>query len=304
VRESIADVIGKTPLVKLTKLTPETGAKVLAKAEFLNPGGSIKDRPVLNIIRDAEKQGILHKGKTILDATSGNAGISYAMIGASEHYKVELCIPSNVTIERKRILEAFGAKLFFTDALEGTDGAITAAAKLYKTYPRKYFYGDQYSNEANWKAHYVSTASEILSQTKGKVTHFVAGVGTSGTLMGVGKKLREFDSKIQIIEVQPSSPLHGIEGLKRMDSAIKPGIYDSGFADKTIEVETEDAQSMVLQLASREAMLTGTSSGANLVATLKVAKKVKNGVAVTVLPDGADRYFSDAYWQQVKQTRN
>jgi cysteine synthase B len=290
-------------MLKLSGTPPrKTDAQIMAKAEFLNPGGSIKDRPVLNILRDGEKKGALDHSKTILDATSGNAGISYAMMGAARHYRVELFLPSNVTIERKVILNAFGAKLNFTDPLEGTDGAIVAASERYKANLKKYFYADQYNNNANWRAHYLTTASEIISQTNEKITHFVAGVGTSGTLMGVGRRLREFESRIQIIEVQPSNPLHGIEGLKHMESALRPGVYDPGFADMKMYIETEEAQAMVLKLASREAVLVGTSSGANLAAARALAKQIKKGTIVTVFPDGAEKYFSDPYWRQNKRS--
>jgi cysteine synthase B len=268
------------------------------KAEWFNPGGSVKDRPVFSIIKEGERKGFLKGGKTILDATSGNAGISYSLIGAVSGYPVELCIPSNASVERRKVLNALGARLIFTNPLEGSDGAIQKARELYRANPKKYFYGNQYDNEENWKAHYLTTAPEIIEQTDGKITHFVTGVGTSGTLIGVGKRLRKFNSGIQMIEVQPSTPLHGLEGLKHMDSSIRPRIYDPNFADQKIEVDTEEAQEMVIKLASMEGLLVGTSGGANLVAALRVAKKLKEGIIVTILPDGAERYFSETYWKK------
>ncbi len=296
-KRSILELIGKTPLLSLSRLVPgNDNARLLVKAEWLNPGGSIKDRPILRIVEEGERKGLLRDGRTILDATSGNAGISYTLIGAVKNYPVELSIPSNVSVERRSILEALGARLILTDPLQGSDGAIRKARELYRASPEKYFYGDQYSNEANWKAHYHTTGSEIIEQTGGKITHFVVGVGTSGTMMGVGRRLREFNPKIEIIEVQPSIPLHGIEGLKHMESSIRPSIYDPDFADRRLMVETEEAQRMVTRLASQEGILVGTSSGANLAAALKILPELEEGVVVTVFPDRGERYLSESYW--------
>ncbi len=298
---SVLDLIGNTPLLSLSKLSPRRGVKILGKAEWFNPGGSIKDRPVLRIVRDAEKKGLL-RGKTILDATSGNAGISYAMIGASKGYPVHLCVPANVSEATKRILLAFGARLTTTSALQGSDGAILKARELNQSKQEKYFYGDQYSNEANWKAHYITTGAEIIEQTKGALTHFVAGTGTSGTLMGVGRRLRKLNPKIRLVEVQPSSPVHGIDGLKHMESSIVPSIYDPSFADEKIVVETEEAQDLVRRVAREDGILLGTSSGANLVAALRIAEKLRVGKIVTVLPDSSVRYLSEPYWNEDSKT--
>ncbi len=301
VSRSVLDLIGNTPLLSLSKLSPKREVKILGKAEWFNPGGSIKDRPVLRIVREAEKKGLL-RGKTILDASSGNAGISYAMIGASKGYPVHLCVPANVSETTKRILVAFGARLTTTSALQGSDGAILKARELYQSNPEKYFYGDQYSNEANWKAHYITTGAEIIEQTVGALTHFVAGTGTSGTLMGVGRRLRKRIPKIRITEVQPSSPVHGIDGLKHMESSIVPSIYDPNLADERMVVETEEAQDLVREVAREEGILLGTSSGANLVAALRVAEKLREGKIVTVLPDSSVRYLFESYWSEDKKT--
>lgn len=301
VSRSVLDLIGNTPLLSLSKLSPKREVKILGKAEWFNPGGSIKDRPVLKIISEAEKRGLL-RGKTILDATSGNAGISYAMIGASKGYPVHLCVPANVSEVTKRIMLAFGARLTATSALQGSDGAILKARELYQSNPERYFYGDQYSNEANWKAHNITTGAEIIEQTEGALTHFVAGTGTSGTLMGVGRRLRKRNPKIRLVEVQPSSPVHGIDGLKHMESSIIPSIYDPDFADEKMVVETEEAQDLVRRVAREEGILLGTSSGANLVAALRIAEKLSEGKVVTVLPDSAVRYLSESYWNDDMKT--
>lgn len=300
---SVLDLIGNTPLLSLSKLSRKGGVKILAKAEWFNPGGSIKDRPILRIVRDAEKKGLI-RGKTILDATSGNAGISYAMIGAAKGYSIQLCVPANVSETTKRILLAFGAHLNITSALQGSDGAILKARELYQSSPEKYFYGDQYSNDANWKAHYLTTGAEIIEQTEGEVTHFVAGTGTSGTLMGVGRRLRRHNPNVKLIEVQPSSPVHGIDGLKHMESSIVPSIYDPGFADEKMIVETEEAQDLVRRVARGGGILLGTSSGANLVAALRIAEKLNHGKVVTVLPDRSDRYLFESYWNEAREGRS
>jgi cysteine synthase B len=298
VSRSLLELVGNTPLLSLTKLSPRPQVKLLAKAEWFNPGGSIKDRPILNIVRAAEKNGLL-KGKTILDSTSGNAGISYAMIGAAKGYPVHLCVPGNISQTTKRILLAFGAKLTITSPLRGGDGAILKARELHQSTPEKYFYGDQYGNQANWKAHYNTTGKEIIRQTEGAVTHFVAGTGTSGTLIVVGRRLKKHNTKIRIVEVQPSSPVHGIDGLKHMESSIVPSIYDPDFADEKLVVETEDAQDMVRRVAREKGIMLGTSSGANLIAALKVAQKLREGAIVTVLPDSSVRYLFEAYWNGI-----
>jgi cysteine synthase B len=239
----------------------------------------------------------LRPGKTLLDATSGNTGIAYAMIGASLSFPVRLCVPSNVTVERKRLLHAYGADLIFTDPMDGSDGAIREARKQTAANPDMYFYPDQYNNDANWGAHYETTGPEILAQTDGRITHFVAGLGTSGTFMGTGRRLREANPAIKLISFQPDSPLHGLEGLKHMETAIVPGIYDPSFADEDLGVSTEEAYTMVRRLALEEGLLVGISGGAALAAALRVARDVRNAVIVTVFPDSADKYMSERFWQ-------
>jgi cysteine synthase B len=267
----------------------------------------VKDRAALNIVREAELAGHLRPGKILLDATSGNTGIAYAMIGAARGFPVELCMPSNVSIERKRILNAYGAKVIFTDPNDGSDGAIRKARELYAAAPDKYFYADQYSNDANWQAHYHSTASEIWQQTEGRITHFVATLGTTGTFMGCTRRLREFNPDIQCISLQPDSPFHGLEGLKHMATAIVPKIYDPSLADEDHEVSTEAAYAMLKQLAREEGMLVGISSGAAVVGTLALAQRLQNNgwiekhgeaVIVTVLPDSADKYLTERLWEE------
>ncbi len=272
--------------------------ELYGKAEHLNPGGSVKDRPALNMIRDGEQTGKLAPGKVILDATSGNTGIAYAMIGAVKGYKVQLCLPANASIERKRILRAYGAEVVLTDPGEGSDGAIRKCRELYFSNPDKYFYPDQYNNPANWLAHYEGTGNEIWRQTEGRITHFVAGLGTSGTFMGTGRRLREYSPKVRLISMQPSSGFHGLEGLKHMASAIVPGIYDPALADENLSVETEEAYAMVKQLAREEGLLVGISSGGNVAASLRVAQRLQQGVVVTVLCDGADKYLSEHFWEE------
>lgn len=300
--ENALQLIGNTPLLRLRALEPPgRRVRILAKAEWYNPGGSIKDRPVLRIIEEAERRGELGPGKVVLDASSGNAGIAYAMISAIKGYRAKIVIPSNVSASKIRVLRALGAELVLSDPLEGSDGAIRLARRLYEENPRLYFYGDQYSNEANWRAHYETTGHEILAQTGGKLTHFVAGVGTSGTLMGVGRRLKEHDRSIKLVEVQPQEPLHGIEGLKHMASSEVPKIYDASFADVKIEVSTGEAQGMVKRVARHEGLLVGTSSGANLAAALRLAGELEEGTIVTVLPDGAAHYLEERYWEEVEE---
>ena len=303
---SILDLIGNTPLLSFTKLAaPVAPVRVLAKAEWFNPGGSVKDRAAVSMILDGEQRGLLTKNKTILDATSGNTGIAYAMIAAERGYKVKLALPANASIERKQTLLAFGAELILTDASESTDGAQRHVKKLYAANPEKYFYPDQYNNDANWKAHFETTGKEIWNQTAGQVTHFVAGMGTSGTFMGVTRRLKEYNPAITCISMQPDGPLHGMEGMKHMPSAIVPGIYDPELADEQIEVSTEDAHRMVVRLAREDGILIGPSSGANLVAAMKIAQRAKSAgqsdaVIVTIFCDSAAKYLSDRWWQEVQ----
>ena len=294
---SVLDLIGRTPLLHLGRFAGQNpGVEVFAKAEFLNPGGSVKDRAAAAILRDAARAGQLSRGRVILDATSGNTGIAYAMIAAACGYALKLCVPDNVTVERKRTLRAYGAELILTDPMEGTDGAIREARRLYDEDPDRYFYADQYNNDANWRAHYETTAPEILEQTDGRLTHFVAGLGTSGTFVGVGRRLREYRSTIHLLSVQPDSPLHGIEGLKHMDTAIRPGIYDSELADEDVRIPTERAHALTRQLAAEQGLLVGVSSGAALAAALDLAARIPEGLIVTVFPDSGTRYLSERFW--------
>jgi cysteine synthase B len=272
------------------------GVELYAKAEFQNPGGSVKDRAAASILREARRTGRLRDGVTILDATSGNTGIAYAMISAAYGYRLKLCMPANVTPERTRMLKAYGAEIVLTDPMEGTDGAIREARRLFAADPQRYFYADQYNNDANWRAHYETTGPEIIEQTEERITHFVAGLGTSGTFMGVGRRLREFNPDIQLISVQPDSPMHGVEGLKHMETAIRPGIYDHTLADEDVRVTTERAYAFTRRLASEEGMLVGVSSGAALAAALDLAERVRKGVIVMVFPDSGTRYLTERFW--------
>ena len=295
---SVLDLIGRTPLLRLDRFLPSaTNVEIYAKAEFLNPGGSVKDRAAAAILADGERSGRLHAGVTILDATSGNTGIAYAMIAAARGYKLQLCVPDNVTTERKRTLRAYGAELVLTSPMEGSDGAIREARRLYASHPDRYFYADQYNNDANWRAHYDTTAVEILAQTEGRLTHFVAGLGTSGTFIGVGRRLREHRRDIRLISVQPDSPLHGVEGLKHMETAIRPGIYDPLLADEDVRVSTERSHDLTRRLAKEEGMLVGVSSGAALAACLDLAARIREGVIVTVFPDSGTRYLTERFWE-------
>jgi cysteine synthase B len=295
---SLLDTIGHTPLLRLRRLGAQSpNVEIYAKAEFQNPGGSVKDRAAAAILREAEASGALRAGAVILDATSGNTGIAYAMIAAARGYRLKLCVPGNVTAERLRTLRAYGAELVITNPMEGTDGAIREARRLYAEEPDRYFYADQYNNDANWRAHYETTGVEILEQTDGRVTHFVAGLGTSGTFVGTGRRLRAFRRDIRLISVQPESPLNGIEGLKHMDTAIRPGIYDETLADEDIRVSTERAHALTRQLASEEGLLVGVSSGAALAAALEVASRIREGVIVTIFPDSGTRYLTESFWQ-------
>jgi cysteine synthase B len=294
---SVLDLIGRTPLIRLRLFENECpGVEICAKVEGQNPGGSVKDRAAARMIAEGEKSGALRPGLTILDATSGNTGIAYAMIGAARGYKVKLCVPANASPERKLILKAFGAELLLTDPLESTDGAIREARRLKAEEPDRYFYPDQYNNDGNWMAHYDTTGPEIIEQTSGALTHFVAGLGTSGTFMGTARRLRKFSPAIKLISFQPATAFHGLEGLKHMESAIVPGIYDPGLADEDLRVESEDAFEMVRRLAREEGVMAGISSGAALAATLQVARRLDKGLIVTVFPDGAEKYLSEKFW--------
>lgn len=300
-RPALLNCIGNTPLLplKLADGAPkqsETRVELWAKAEWFNPGGSVKDRAALFIVEDAERRGSLLPHMTLLDATSGNTGIAYAMIGAAKGFGVELCMPANVSEERKKILSAYGATVTLTDPLEGSDGAIRKARELAAAFPDKYYYADQYNNPNNPRAHYETTAPEIWKQTSGRITHFVAGIGTSGTVMGNARRLREYNPEIQIIEVEPADELQIIEGLKHMESAIVPGIYDAGCADRKISVAAEDAYDTALRVAKQEGLLVGFSAGAAIFAARQVARELEEGVIVCVLPDSGERYLSMVSW--------
>ena len=292
--------VGNTPLLRLRRLERELspGVKVFAKAEWFNPGGSIKDRPALNIIRSALSAGELQPGRRLLDSTSGNMGISYATLGAALGIPVTLCIPSNASPERITILRALGAELLLTDPSLGSDGAILEARRLAAEKPELYWYANQYDNPANWQAHYLTTGPEVMAQTGGEVTHFVAGLGTSGTLMGTGRYLREQAGHVRMVAVQPDAPFHGLEGLKHMPTAIKPAIFDPSFADLTIEVRTEAAYDMVRALAREEGLFVGISAGAAAVVALQVGRELKEGKIVAIFPDAGYKYLSDkALWE-------
>ena len=294
-KQSIEASIGNTPLIQLRRVTQDlpSGVRVFAKAEHLNPGGSVKDRPALAMILEAERSGRLRAGKTILDASSGNTGIAYGMIGAERGYDVTLCLPRNASAERKHILRAYGVEVIETSPTEGTDGAQILARQLAEEFPDKYVYLDQYNNEANWRAHYETTGKEIWEQTEGTVAHFVTALGTTGTFTGVSRRLRKYNPRIRITAVQPDSPLHGIEGLKHMATAHVPGIYDASLADEQLAVDTESALLMHQRLAREEGLFVGPSSGANVFAALELARELSPGsVVVTILCDGGDRYIS------------
>lgn len=287
----VLDAIGRTPMLDLSRLVGKRGVRLLAKAEFLNPGGSVKDRPAMYIVLDAVRRGELGTGRRLLDATSGNMGIGYALVCAALGIPLTLVVPGNVSPVKLDLMRYLGAEVVVTDPLEGIDGAILKAREMHEQNPKAYFYADQYSNPANPRAHYETTGVEILAQTRRKVTHFVAGVGTSGTLMGVGRRLRESLPSVRIVEVQPAEHLHGIEGLKRMDEAIRPSIYDQGFADERVFVSTEEAYRVARDLARLMGVPAGPSSAANVAAALRVASELDQGVVVTVLPDSAQRYL-------------
>ena len=291
------ELIGGTPLLDLSHLTGNPAVRLFAKAEFMNPGGSVKDRPALSMVEDAERRGLFEGGRRLLDATSGNTGIAYAMIGAAKGIPVTLCLPDSASPERKRILRAYGADLRITDPLAGSDGAILEARRLVAEEPDRWAYLDQYGNAENWRAHHRTTGPEIWEQTDGAITHFVTGLGTSGTFMGVGRFLRETAPRVRLISVEPDSPFHGLEGMKHMASAIVPPIYDPALADEARESTTEEAYAMVKRLAREAGLLVGVSAGANVAAALRVGSELQSGTVVTVLCDNADKYLSERFWE-------
>ena len=296
--------VGNTPLLPLRRLAADLppAVQVFAKAEWFNPGGSVKDRPALNILRAALAEGAFTGGKRLLDSTSGNMGISYATFGAALGVPVTLALPAKASPERIAILRTLGAELILTDPLEGSDGALQVARQLAQEQPERYFYANQYDNPANWQAHYQTTGPEIVQQTGGCVTHFIAGLGTTGTLTGAGRYLHEYDPAIQLIAVQPDSPFHGLEGLKHLPSAIQPGIYDPALPDRTVTVQTEEAYAMVRRLARQEGLFVGVSSGAAAAAAMKIAAEVEAGVIVALFPDAGYKYLSDkALWEDPQE---
>ncbi|HZY62330.1 MAG TPA: cysteine synthase family protein [Edaphobacter sp.] len=300
---SILQRIGNTPLARLEHLSPKQGdVQILGKAEWFNPGGSVKDRAASAIVTDAQRRGLLTASRGLLDATSGNTGIAYAMLGAALNFPVTLCMPSNVSPERKRYLAAYGAQIIWTDPADGSDGAIRKARELTAAEPDRYFYADQYSNDENWKAHYRTTANEIWEQTEGRITHFVAGLGTSGTFIGTTRRLRELNPSIRCISMQPDSPFNGLEGLKYMPTAIVPRIYDPALADANIEMPTETAYKMVKSLARNQGILVGISSAAAVATCLQIAEQEaqvgREAVIVTILADSAEKYMSERFWQE------
>ena len=295
--------IGNTPLIRLERVAAHLpGIQILGKAEWANPGGSVKDRAASAIVAEAQERGLLSEGKHLLDATSGNTGIAYAMLGAAMGFPVTLCVPANVSPERKHILQAYGANVVWTDPADGSDGAIRKARALAADEPEKYFYANQYGNDANWRAHYRGTANEIWEQTGGQITHFVAGLGTSGTFMGVSRRLKRDLPYVKCISAQPSSGFHGLEGLKHMATAIVPPIYDPALADRNVEMETEAAYVMAKRLGRTEGLLVGVSSAAVVAACLRIAEeeaaKGKEAVIVTILCDSADKYLSERFWNE------
>lgn len=289
---SILEQIGNTPLLDLSFLVDKPGVELYAKAEWFNPGGSVKDRAALRMIEDAERSGRLRPGQIIIDATSGNTGIGYALVGAAKGYQVHLVMPANVTVERKALARAYGAHIVESDPLEGTDGAIRLVRQIVAAEPEAYFYPDQYNNDSNWRAHYEGTGPEILCQTAGRVTHFVAGLGTTGTFMGVGRRLKEANPAIQLVAVQPADELQVIEGLKHMATSIVPGIYDPSLADRQLPVEAADAWTMARRLARTAGLLVGFSAAAAVHAAVQVARELNSGVVVTLLPDSGQKYLS------------
>jgi S-sulfo-L-cysteine synthase (O-acetyl-L-serine-dependent) len=308
----VLERIGNTPLIRLEKITAHLpGVQILGKAEWVNPGGSVKDRAASAIVADAQARGLLGaskatKAQRLLDATSGNTGIAYAMLGAARGFGVTLCMPANVSSERKKILAAYGAEVVSTDPTEGSDGAIRKAQELSADGGDKFYYADQYGNDANWRAHYQTTAPEIWRQTEGQITHFIAGLGTSGTFMGTTRRLKEYSSSIECISMQPDSAFHGLEGMKHMASAIVPAIYDATVADRNVEMETEAAYKMAKRLAREEGVLVGVSAAANVASALRIAEEIaavrpedlQDTVIVTILCDSADKYLSERFWDE------
>ncbi len=299
--KTILDQIGGTPLLRLVRVTRGLPARVEVhlKAEWFNPGGSVKDRPILRMILDAERDGRLMPGKTLLDSTSGNAGIAYALIGAVKGYPVELVMPANASEERKRIIAAYGARIVISDPLEGSDGAILLAREIHDRDPDRYVKLDQYNNPSNWRAHYDTTGPEILEQTGGRVTHFVAGIGTSGTLVGVGRRLHDADRRIEVVAVEPDEPLHGLEGLKHLATSIVPGIYDPSVHNRKLPVSTEAAYAMARRLSREEGLFVGESTGAAVEVALAIARDLREGVVVAIAPDGGDRYLTTPLWRDL-----
>ena len=293
---SLLDRIGNTPLVEIRKVFHSPTVRIFAKCEWFNPGGSVKDRAASRMVRQGEESGQLTSEKTILDATSGNTGIALAMIGALRGYQVELAMPENVTRERKQVLASYGARIHLTSPLEGSEGAIRKARELAASDPDKFFYTDQYSNPANWQAHFYTTSREIYWQTNGEVTHFVSGIGTSGTFVGTSRGLKALDPKIQVVSFIPETPLHGLEGLKHLPSSMVPAIYDPDLADIEMEVATEEAYTMARRLALEEALFVGPSSAAAVVAAMEVAASIESGTIVTVFPDSGVKYVSEDFW--------
>ena len=300
--ETLLERIGNTPLLRFDTLTRDLPTvQLLGKAEWYNPGGSVKDRTAASIVTEARRSGKLAAGKILLDSTSGNTGIAYAMLGAALRFPVTLCVPENVSPERKRILQAYGANIIFTDPGEGSDGATRVAHELAEKHPDLYFYADQYSNDANWRAHYQTTANEIWQQTEGRITHFVSIMGTTGTFVGTTRRLKELNPRIRCVSLQPDSPFHGIEGTKHLGSTLVPGIYDASLADKNLGVRTEDAHAMARRLAREEGMLVGISAAAAIVGSLKIAeslKKQQSAVIVTILADSGERYLGERFWNE------
>lgn len=301
---SLIERIGNTPLLRLDAFTADLpGVALLGKAEWYNPGGSVKDRAASNIVLEAQKSEQLRPGKSLLDSTSGNTGIAYAMLGAAEGFPVTLCMPENVSRERKQILHGYGANILYTDPADGSDGSIRLARELAAKHPDQYFYADQYSNDANWKAHYHGTANEIWQQTQGRVTHFVSMLGTSGTFVGTTRRLKELNPSVQCISLQPDSSFHGIEGAKHMATAIVPRIYDARLADQNLEISTEDSYAMARQMSRKAGLLVGISAAAAIVGCLKIArdlqlKRNQEAVIVTILCDSGDKYLSERFWSE------
>ena len=301
---SLFDRIGNTPLLRIDAVTRDLpGVVLLGKAEWHNPGGSVKDRAAGNIVLEGRRSGAFHRGKSLLDSTSGNTGIAYAMLGAAEGFPVTLCMPENVSLERKQILQSYGANIIYTDPADGSDGAIRVARELAAEHPDKYFYADQYSNDANWRAHYHGTANEIWQQTQGRITHFVSMLGTSGTFVGTTRRLRELNPRIRCISLQPDSAFHGIEGAKHMASAMVPKIYDPKLADQNLEIATEDAYAMARQLSRGAGLLVGVSSAAAVAGSLRIARQLslkrgQEAVIVTILCDSGDKYLSERFWTE------